>query len=92
MQMICYITDINLIILAGLVGVSQAINCYTCSSTGSDCADPFAAAVDKEQDCTAFGYIDDGGCSKLKSYAKVLGIDIYTGMRSFLAYPGNCNL
>jgi len=68
------------LVIAGFVGISQAINCYECSGTDSDCADPFTADATLEVDCTtALLAVDDGDCSKEKTWGKVFGISVTTG-------------
>ena len=41
--------------------------------------DEFSASSDIEQDCSEWGYTDDGGCSKLKNKTKLLGVWVTTG-------------
>ena len=46
--------------------------CYVCSDVGGSCADRYSISS-HEQDCSDWGFLDDGGCSKYKHRIKVLG-------------------
>lgn len=64
---------------AGLLGISEAGKCYVCSGLTGECSDQFTATSSLEVDCSGTSYVDDGDCSKLKTFSTVLGVKVYTG-------------
>ena len=63
---------------ANTTASSAGTKCYVCSGIGGTCDDEYAGSSDHEQDCSATGYTDDGGCSKTKNKTKLLGTWVTT--------------
>ena len=79
-----YVRIINVLVLVFFAAVlavasSSSVICYNCQGTDGGCMDEFSASSDIEQDCSEYGYTDDGGCSKLKNKTKLLGVWVTTG-------------
>ena len=59
-----------------------------CSDIGGSCSDDYAGSSDHEQDCSVWGFTDDGGCSKTKNRVKVLGTWVHTSKFSGIPVTG----